>query len=889
MLNRNLYFGYDISDNTIHDRYNDIIHCVLIGVLIFTAAYGCITGILSEFDISVNYVVLFLVMLASSVFLSLIHISKLLYNGGYIAFLFTFTYALITFRSYANSGFQALLNIINEIYSDYYLLSSIREYTEIITDRYLTITAVSIFLGIFLVLLLNVDVFNNMYFGTVFGLTFVPLQLGFFIGRYPSYFSLVLLFLSYFGIYLLRHSGHFFFVQPPRRNKPREYSFDYDDKAGRHTVFHKSNARSMTMLSLFALVISLIFSIFTASSVTTSESEAILKKSSSRKKLDESVKILTQTGLAGMFNRYQAKGGISGGKLGGVRSVSPDYETDLEVTFVPYSFETLYLKGYTGQQYTGFQWNAPSEDTGYELNMQTGSYTQSLSRQELATHRILLESNTAYRLMNKGVFDKGTARMTVKNIDASTGYIYIPYFLSSVPSKATVEPYSYYKGFSSIDGEETYEFTPYSSSMSDIIFGNSEVLYDTYSEEELSELKEYETEIYKNYLQIPDEIYDELMSYHKEIGTDESVSGQINLIYRYFLDNYTYDMAPGATPYNRDFVTYFLKDQKRGYCAHFASAGAMLLRSYGIPARYVEGYVVTPTGISETGEAKEEDKSYYFTGINPIKESAVITTEITDGDAHAWVEVYIRGFGWFPVEFTVPDTGEASAGYGDFLSALGRFFRPDEMPDPSDQSTDIETPDIDPASFLNLGGTPAFMIFVWILVLLMLIPLFKRAYKAFIRYNRQRRSYKNGDYSPSVVYRYERASAKLRRLLSDDRPGLVSNTFLLIAGILRGHTGAINMVSGVQDTSDRPVYGSDLVPDSMTSKPNRHSLRGLSVIKKHLTEKAMLKIRRHITESVDKENTNLDALCLMTQECFYSNKKPDKQTADLLIRFYKAI
>ena len=857
MLSERLYYGYDIKENTGHDRYNDIIHCVLIGVLIFTAAYGCMTGVLSEFDISVNYAALFIIMLASSVFLALIHISRLLYNCGYIVFLFIFSYALVTFRSYANSGFQALLNIINEIYSDYYLLSSVREYTEIITDRYLTVTAVSIFLGIFLVLLLNVDVFNNMYFGTVFGLTFVPLQLGIFIGRYPSYFSLVLLFLSYFGIYLLRHSGHFFFVQPARRGKPREYSFDYDDKAGRHIVFHKSNARSMTMLSLFALFISLIFSIFTAFSVTTSESEAILNKSDSRKKLDESVKILTQTGLAGMFNRYQAKGGISGGRLGGVRSVSPDYETDLEVTFVPYSFETLYLKGYTGQQYTGYQWNAPSEETGYELNMQTNSYTQSFSRQDLATHRLLLESKTTLGLMNDGVFDKNSARMTVKNIDASTGYVYTPYFLSSVSPKATVELYSYQKGFSAIDQDATYEFIPYFSSMGNVVFNNPDILYDTFSEDELAELKEYETEIYKNYLQIPDAIYDELMSYHSEIGTDDSVSGQINLIYRYFLNNYTYDMAPGATPYNRDFVTYFLKDQKRGYCAHFASAGAMLLRSYGIPARYVEGYVVTPTGISETGEAIDEEKSYYFTGTNPIKESAVITTEVTDGDAHAWVEVYVQGFGWFPVEFTVPDTGAASAGYGDFLNALGRFFRPDEVPDASEQSTDIETPDIDPAGLLNLGETPAFMIFVWIIVILMLSPLFKRAYKMFILFNRQRRSYLKGDYAPSVVYRYERASAKLRRLLRDERPELVANTFGLIDDILRNPEDAVSTASVRLNTSDH--------------------------------KKSLLKIRKRIMEYTGKEGIGLDALCLMTQECFYSNKKPDKQTADLLIRFYKTI
>ena len=99
MLSERLYYGYDIKENTGHDRYNDIIHCVLIGVLIFTAAYGCMTGVLSEFDISANYAALFIIMLASSVFLALIHISRLLYNCGYIVFLFIFSYALVTLIS----------------------------------------------------------------------------------------------------------------------------------------------------------------------------------------------------------------------------------------------------------------------------------------------------------------------------------------------------------------------------------------------------------------------------------------------------------------------------------------------------------------------------------------------------------------------------------------------------------------------------------------------------------------------------------------------------------------------------------------------------------------------------------------------------------------------
>ena len=50
---------------------------------------------------------------------------------------------------------------------------------------------------------------------------------------------------------------------------------------------------------------------------------------------DPYVKIFVQNGLSGFFNRYHATGGLSNGRLGGISSIRPDYQTDLIVTFVP--------------------------------------------------------------------------------------------------------------------------------------------------------------------------------------------------------------------------------------------------------------------------------------------------------------------------------------------------------------------------------------------------------------------------------------------------------------------------------------------------------------------------------------------------------------------------
>ncbi|MCI8514349.1 MAG: transglutaminase domain-containing protein [Lachnospiraceae bacterium] len=87
---------------------------------------------------------------------------------------------------------------------------------------------------------------------------------------------------------------------------------------------------------------------------------------------------------------------------------------------------------------------------------------------------------------------------------------------------------------------------------------------------------------------------------------------------------YTY--APGVVPEGEDLILWFLTENEKGYCTHFASAGVMLFRMLGIPARYCEGYKVMGNGRQ--------------------------TIEVKNRNAHAWVEIYRTGLGWIPVEVT---------------------------------------------------------------------------------------------------------------------------------------------------------------------------------------------------------------------------------------------
>jgi transglutaminase-like putative cysteine protease len=95
----------------------------------------------------------------------------------------------------------------------------------------------------------------------------------------------------------------------------------------------------------------------------------------------------------------------------------------------------------------------------------------------------------------------------------------------------------------------------------------------------------------------------------------------------WFRDNgLLYSLEPEAT--SLDSVDSVLFDTKRGFCGHFASSYAMLMRAAGIPARVVTGYL--------GGE------------YNPIGGYWIVR----QSDAHAWTEVWLAPQGWTRIDPT---------------------------------------------------------------------------------------------------------------------------------------------------------------------------------------------------------------------------------------------
>ena len=94
-----------------------------------------------------------------------------------------------------------------------------------------------------------------------------------------------------------------------------------------------------------------------------------------------------------------------------------------------------------------------------------------------------------------------------------------------------------------------------------------------------------------------------------------------------------YSTTPGLAPLNEDIVEYFLFENGEGYCVHFAAAATLMYRLYGIPARYASGYMVQPEDFEQ-----QEDGLYHAL--------------VTDAEAHAWTELFVENQGWTPVEVT---------------------------------------------------------------------------------------------------------------------------------------------------------------------------------------------------------------------------------------------
>ena len=164
----------------------------------------------------------------------------------------------------------------------------------------------------------------------------------------------------------------------------------------------------------------------------------------------------------------------------------------------------------------------------------------------------------------------------------------------------------------------------------------------------------YRQLVYDNYLTIPEDTQKTLTGFLGKAPASITSYEAKSRIRSCLAEMVEYDESPVALPEDADPVSSFLQETGRGSAVQYATTAVMMLRYYGIPARYVEGYLVTPDMVSgKTGET---------------------TLTLTADDAHAWAEYYEDGVGWIPFETAAP-----------YLNVMAesdwRWFQPDNDAD----------------------------------------------------------------------------------------------------------------------------------------------------------------------------------------------------------------
>lgn len=192
---------------------------------------------------------------------------------------------------------------------------------------------------------------------------------------------------------------------------------------------------------------------------------------------------------------------------------------------------------------------------------------------------------------------------------------YVPYFLESLPDNLNSVADVCVKNDTD-KNEFNYSHYPFYAE-------------NTYKYNNSAEAENYKAFVYDTYLEIPRKTQIELRRIADQEGfldSELTVSKKIEMVKNYISNSKTYSLKTPKMPSGKDFATWFLNESDTGYCVHFATAGTLMLRALGIPARYVTGYYAT---------------AY-----------ANQTVTVTTDNAHAWVEYYSDTAGWIPLECT---------------------------------------------------------------------------------------------------------------------------------------------------------------------------------------------------------------------------------------------
>ena len=294
--------------------------------------------------------------------------------------------------------------------------------------------------------------------------------------------------------------------------------------------------------------------------------------------------------------------------------------------------EPMYLRGFTGAVYEDGAWTAlnteilqENEELLYWMNQNSWNPN---AQYESAVN--LIADNSEEKIKNNTI--------SVKNINACSKYLYMPYNLCH---GEYLEPEHISSDGITSDGTRSYIYSVAAGGASKIlsILDNLK----TSESEEVQDYKKIENAyrefVYENYLQIPSDVEKNLLSKWEEHTAQygsivDMTSGEIQECAKAFLDTV----------------------EETGF--EYATIATLTLRYYGIPARYAEGYIISQAMIDDA----EDPTSITVYGTSQA----------------AWVEVYQDGIGWIPSDVMKELNEEAIESMGQ-----GNEQTPSQKPKPN--------------------------------------------------------------------------------------------------------------------------------------------------------------------------------------------------------------
>lgn len=303
--------------------------------------------------------------------------------------------------------------------------------------------------------------------------------------------------------------------------------------------------------------------------------------------------------------------------------------------------KNMYFQGFTGAVYRNGQWKSlknniyAGERRGFLrwMNEQgVDPNAQYVAYQQAGDH--LVANDPDETEIEKNV-------VSVRNEGASRKYVYTPYSAEKPNGDKIVSRQD--SGYISkkFFGSRSYEFAEYSRNMPGELQRLDSWVYAPVTDEQRRYLEAesvYRDFVYEHYLDISSEMnarMNELFhSDGEESAQNESIYEVTQRIRTKLKRSTRYHPTPQKNFAGEDPLLRFLKGKQSGNSAFYASAGVLAFRSFGIPARYAEGYYLDGN----------QDEELNFDATNGIT--------LTARNTHAWVEVYADGMGWLPVDVT---------------------------------------------------------------------------------------------------------------------------------------------------------------------------------------------------------------------------------------------